>query len=99
MYLGKLAQRLLKRRLPERALLERLSKDEDLLRQNNITLEPLQRDSPREKESLSAESGYGSDYEHLESVGPDLSSISTTVKPARGLGANHAPFMDLVQEN
>ena len=37
-----------RRRFPERELLERLRKYEDLLRQNNINFEPLHKDSARQ---------------------------------------------------
>ena len=68
-------------------LLERLRKYEDLLRQHNITFEPLHKDSAREGESLNAQSGYDSDNEHPETVGPDLSTPSTPVKSERGYEA------------
>ncbi len=82
-----LAQRRRRRRFPERMLLERLRKYEDLLRQHNITFEPLHKDSAREGESLNAQSGYDSDNEHPETVGPDLSTPSTPVKSERGYEA------------
>ncbi len=85
-----LAQRQRRRRFPERALLERLRKYEDLLRQNNITFEPLHKDSAGEKESLNAEGGYDSDDEHPEIVGPDLSTVSTTVESERVYVAKYA---------
>ena len=94
-----LAQRRRRPRFPERALLERLRKYEDLLRQNNITFEPLHKDSPREKESLNAETGYGSDDEHPETVGPNVSTLSTTVKSERGYEAKYALFQELVQDD
>lgn len=94
-----LAQRPRRRRFPERALLERLRKYEDLLRQNNIPFEPLHKDSARETESLNAESSYNSDDEHPETVGPDLSPLSTTVKSERGYEAKYALFKELVQDD
>lgn len=94
-----LAQRRRRRRFPERALLERLRKYEDLLRQNNITFEPLHKDSAREKEFLNAESGYDSDDGHPETVGPDLSTLSTTVKSERGYEAKYALFKELVRDD
>lgn len=94
-----LAQRRRRRRFPERALLERLRKYEDLLRQNNIPFEPLHKDSARETESLNAESSYNSDDEHPETVGPDLSPLSTTVKSERGYEAKYALFKELVQDD
>lgn len=94
---GTLAQRRRRRRFPERALLERLRKYEDLLRQNNIAFEPLRKDSAREKESLEAESGYDSEDGHPETMAPDLSTPSTTGKSERGLKAKYALFKALVQ--
>ena len=94
-----LAQRRRRRRFPERALLERLRKYEDLLRQNNITFEPLHKDSAREKESLNAGSGSDSDDGHPETVGPDLSTLSTTVKSERGYEDKYALFKELVQDD
>ena len=82
-----LAQRQRKRRFPERALLERFRKYEALLRQNNVTFEPLHKDSAREKESLDAGSGHNSDDEHPETVEPDISTLSTTIKSERGYEA------------
>lgn len=94
-----LAHRRRRRRFPERELLERLRKYEDLLRQNNITFEPLHKDSTREKESLNAESGYDSVDEHPETVGPDLSTLSTTVKSKKDYEAKYALFKELVQDD
>lgn len=69
-----------RRRFPERELLERLRKYEDLLRQNNIKFEPLHKDPTKEQESTNVEGGYGSDEEQRESVGTDWPSPSTTIK-------------------
>ena len=80
-------QRPRRRRFSERALLERLRKYEDLLRQNNIMVESLNKDTAREKESLNAESSYESDDEHPEVVPPGLSASSTTVKSGSGYEA------------
>lgn len=94
-----LAQRRRRRRFPERALLERLRKYEDLLRQNNIAFEPLHRGSAREEKSLNAESGYDSDDEHPEIVGPDSSTLSTIVKSERGYEAKYVLFKELVEDD
>ena len=93
-----LAQRQRRRRFPERALLERLRRYEDLLRQNNVTFEPLHDDVGKEKESLNAESNYDSGDEHPE-TGPDSSSLSTTVKSERGFEAKYALSKEVVQDN
>lgn len=67
-----------RRRFPERELLERLYKYEDLLRQNNIKFEPLHRDSVGEKELESpCMDGHHSE-EHLKARKPDFSSPLTT---------------------
>lgn len=79
-----LAQRRRRRRFPERELLERLRKYEDLLRQNRVPFEPLHKDSARENESVNPESGCDSDGEHVDTVGPDSSTLSTPVKFERG---------------
>lgn len=90
-----LAPRQRRRRFAERVLLERLRKYEDLFRQHNITFEPLHKHSPREKESLNAESGSDSDDDHSETVAPGLSTLSTTVKSERGYEAKYALFKEL----
>ena len=81
------SQRQRRRRFSERALLERLRKYEDLLRQNNIIFETLNKDPAGEKESLNAESSYDSDDEHPELVPPRSSVPSTTVKSEKGYEA------------
>ncbi len=96
---GTLAQRRRRRRFPERALLERLRKYEDLLRQNNITFEPLHKDSTKDSDSLNAESGYDSDNEHPETQEPDSTTLSTTDKSERGYEAKYALFKELVQDD
>ncbi|TVY84831.1 Aurofusarin cluster transcription factor aurR2 [Lachnellula suecica] len=52
-----------KRRFPERELLERLRKYEDLLRQNNIKFEPLHNEATSGKFSSKLERPYDSDEE------------------------------------
>lgn len=94
-----LAQRRRRRRFPERALLEQLRKYEDLLRQNNITFEPLHKDSARGKVYLDTESGHDSDEEHPDTVGPDFSTLSTTVKSEKDYGAKYALFKELVPDD
>ena len=72
-----------RRRIPERDLLERLRKYEDLLHQNNIKFEPLHRDSAGEKESPNAGGGYDSDDEQPKRPAEGLSSPSTTANSER----------------
>ena len=91
-----LAQRRRRRKFPERALLDRLRKYEDLLYQNNITFETLLKEWGGEKESINAESGLDSDDEHPEVVGPDSSSLSTTISSESGYNAKYALYKELV---
>ncbi|KAF2097191.1 putative C6 transcription factor [Rhizodiscina lignyota] len=79
-----------RRRFPERELLERLHKYEELLRQNNIKFEPLHKDQVGEKESPNAQSGNDSDDEQQEVEGPGSSSHSTIVKPRRAHKSKYA---------
>ncbi|RSL88575.1 hypothetical protein CEP51_001671 [Fusarium floridanum] len=66
-----------RRRFPERELLDRLRKYEDLLRRNKVKFEPLHKD-PGSGEQESPEGSYGSDHEQLEAVGVNTPSSSTT---------------------
>lgn len=79
-----LAPRPRKHGLVEQALVKRLRDHEDLLRQNNIAFQ-----DPAENESLN-ESGYDSNDEHLEPVGPALPNLSIPVKAGRGSEARYA---------
>lgn len=79
-----------RRRLPERELLERLYRYEDLLRHNSIKFEPLSNEPVREEESANAEGGYDSDYEQLVAVGPDSPSSSTPIKYEKIYEAKYA---------
>lgn len=92
-----LAQRRRRRRFPERELLERLRKYEDLLRQNNITFEPFHKESTRERDSLNAGSGHDSDDGRWETTGPDLLTLPTTDKSERGYEAKYASFKEQAQ--
>jgi len=65
-----------KRRFPERELLERLRKYEELLRKHNIKFEPLHPDAGSGKPSPSAEGGYDSDDEQAKTAVGDASSPS-----------------------
>jgi hypothetical protein len=102
-----LAQRRRRRRPPERELLERLRKYEDMLRQNNIVFEPLNKDSAREKESVNADSDHDSNDEHMETGEPDSndehmeagepdsSAPSTTLKSEGSYEAKYVQFRRL----
>ena len=85
-----LAPRRRRRRFPERELLDRLRKYEDLLRQNNIKFEPLHKDLAGEKESPNAEGGYDSDNDQPDAVGADWQSPLTTAKSERVYEARYA---------
>ena len=80
-----------KRRFPERELLERLRKYEDLLRLNNIKFEPLHKDPAGEKESPNTQGGDESDDEQPGAVGPNWSSSSTPAMSERVYEAKYAP--------
>jgi hypothetical protein len=72
-----------KRRFPERELLERLRKYEDLLRQNNINFEPLHKDAAGKMGSPNAHRENESDDEHPGALGADPPSPAITVKSER----------------
>ncbi|KND95319.1 putative transcriptional regulatory protein [Tolypocladium ophioglossoides CBS 100239] len=76
-----------KRRFPERELLDRIRRYEDLLRQNNVKFEPLH-ESPAagEKEFRNAKGIHGSD-EQPEAAGADWPSPSTAVESGRPCAA------------
>ncbi len=75
-----LAPRRRRRKFPERELLERLRKYEDLLRHNNINFDPLDKDSAMNKESPNVENINDLDDDRAGSVGADWPPPSTTAK-------------------
>lgn len=80
-----------RRRFPERELLDRLRRYEDLLRQNSISFDPLHRGSAQESVSLHVESGDESHEEHPEGAGPDASTPSNVDKSEKvGFEAKYA---------
>ncbi|KAL9585691.1 MAG: hypothetical protein Q9203_004144 [Teloschistes exilis] len=79
-----LLQRRRKRRFPERALLDRLAKYEDLLRQNNVSFEPLHEGPAKGKEVRDGGSGDDSDNEYLEST-PSATGRSEKGPEARNI--------------
>ena len=93
-----LVRRPRKRRFPERDLLDRLRRYEDLLRQNNVKFEPLHKDAAVEKESPNAATNYDSDEEKPDIVTPDVASPATTVKSGQEYEAKyvdiHTSFRD-----
>ncbi|KAE9364811.1 hypothetical protein N431DRAFT_389140 [Stipitochalara longipes BDJ] len=72
-----------KRRFPERELLERVRKYEDLLRQNNVKFDPLHKDVAGEKGSPNTHVGDNSDDDHPAVMGKDCPSPATSVKSER----------------
>lgn len=73
-----------RRRFPERELLDRLRRYEDLLRQNNISFEPLHKDMAKESVSLNVESGDDSHDEDTQNVRPGASSSSNAAQSEKG---------------
>ncbi|KAH7022063.1 hypothetical protein EDB80DRAFT_769111 [Ilyonectria destructans] len=70
-----------RRRFPERVLLERLRHYEDLLRQNNVSFEPLHKDCSGAKAFPNLETNGDSDDEQPSTTGADSSSLSPTAQP------------------
>lgn len=79
-----------RRKFPERELIERLRKYEDMLRQHNIKFEPFHKDSVGEKESPNVEGGYDSNDEQPKTAGAGWPSPSTTVNSERVYEAKYA---------
>ncbi|OAL39066.1 hypothetical protein AYO20_01817 [Fonsecaea nubica] len=84
-----LLKRRLRRRPPQRELLERIAKYEDLLRQNNVKFEPLHNDIGLEKGKSVAGSGYGSDGEPPEHMHSEMQTPSTTSRSGRSYGVKN----------
>ena len=92
-----LATRRRRRKFPERELLERLRKYENLLRQNNIEFEPLSKDPTGEKGPLNAEGDYDSDDGHPEAAEADWLPPSRTIKSDNVYEAKYALSKKLIQ--
>jgi hypothetical protein len=71
-----------RRRFPERELLDRVRKYEDLLRQNDIKFEPLH-GFPSGTEPRNIDDGYDSDNEHPKTLAVGSASPSTTISSDR----------------
>ncbi|KAH0837600.1 C6 transcription factor [Fonsecaea pedrosoi] len=84
-----LLKRRLRRRPPQKELLERIAKYEDLLRQNNVKFEPLHNDIGLEKGKSVAGSGYGSDGEPPENMDSEMQTPSTTSRSGRSYGVKN----------
>lgn len=91
-----LTQRRRRRRFPERDLLDRLRRYEDLLRQNNISFEPLHKDLAKENVSFHPDSGDDSQDEHQENTGPDSTALSPGAKSENGFGAKYVILREKV---
>lgn len=87
-----LLQRRRKSRFPERALLDRLAKYEDLLRQNNVSFEPLHEGPAKGKEVRDGGSGDDSDNEYL------VSTPSATGKSEKGPEARYVSLKALLEQ-
>lgn len=79
-----------RKRFPERELLDRLRKYEDLLRQHNIKFEPLHKDSSIGKESPLVKSHDDSDDEQPKAATANASSPSSTFSSERVFRATYA---------
>lgn len=86
-----------KRRFPERELLERLRKYEDLLRQNNIEFEPLHGESTGVKEAHNVDSNR-SEVEQTKARGTNVPSPPTTASYERVYEPMYAVFKRLPHE-
>jgi hypothetical protein len=84
-----LVRRQRKRRFPERELLDRLRKYENLLRQNHVKFEPLHKDPAVDKDSPNTGTTFDSDEEKPEGLTPEASSPLTRVKSEREYEAKY----------
>ena len=83
-----LTRRRKRRRFPERELLDRLRNYEELLRQNNISFDPIHSDSITEKARADAESDH--DLERQEPEPGRADSVpSTTLDSEKSYGAKY----------
>lgn len=87
-----------RRKIPERELLQRLHKYEDLLRQNNIPFDPFHRDSPRENDSGRPDNANESDDGYSENGGPDLAPFSSFIKSKGDFEAKYALLKYLLKK-
>ena len=95
-----LTQRRRRRRFPERELLERLRRYEDLLRQNNIPFQPLHSNPTEEKDHQNVEHGSDSGDEHEEVARPMLPSPSSTdTKSGKGHEAKYTLLKKLSRDD
>lgn len=78
-----------KRRFPERELLDRLQRYEDLLRQNNVNFEPMHKNASDGQSLTRVETLGDSDDDHPKATGSDWSSASATIKPEKPYEAKY----------
>lgn len=83
-----LTRRRKRRRFPERELLDRLHNYEELLRQNNISFDPIHNDRATENARLDAESDHEPERQEPETGRAD-SVPSTTVDSEKSYGAKY----------
>jgi len=88
-----------RQRLPERALLGRLRKYEDLLRHNGIAFEPFHEDAGREEGPLDLDNGYDFNEEHQDAVGTSSTTPSTAIESEGGYKAKYAEFKQLIRHD
>ena len=81
-----------KRRFPERELLERLRKYEDLLRQNNVRFDPLHKDLAGDKQSPDTHVDDNSDDDQPAAIGNDCPSPAVSIKSERVYEAKYVHF-------
>lgn len=91
-----LAPRQRRRQYPERELLERLRKYEDLLRQNNIKFEPFYKDLNGEEEDPSPKSIDDLEDEQSEAVRTNASSSSAAIKNERAYEAKQVLRKEII---
>lgn len=87
-----------RRRYPERELLNRLRNYEELLRQNNISFDPLHRDSNKGSVSLIVESGDDSHDEHPENSRLGAATPPKAARSESGFEAKYASLSGLMRD-
>lgn len=78
---GTFSQRQRRRRFPERELLERIRKYEDLLRLNNVPFDPLHKNLDKGKDPLNGESGDESEDEQATTSPSTRGQSEKQVRP------------------
>jgi hypothetical protein len=76
-----IAKRQRRRMFPERELLERLYRYEDLLRQNNIKFDPLEKSPSEDAPCSKADSVHNSSYNFTRNLRASQQSVHTSIRP------------------